>query len=146
MLEFGACQRTVFRTCPVNHPDVLVRVGDTMNVEKAWGDQRARSRFGGRRAVSDQLDFQPALLARLSQSGLFRIFIEFNVPAEGEPLVQLAMVYQQDPAVLHNKNGHCKIDLFVNVRHARPTVEQTSWPGKEVISNQSEASNQTAFR
>ena len=118
MLESRKSDTSVLWSGPVNHADVLVRVGDAMNVQKARREKRAGARLGRRRTLAEQLDFQSTLLSRLTQGSLFRVLIQFNVPAERQPLVQLAMVNQQNLAVVNDENRHSEINLFMNVRHA----------------------------
>src|ERR1051326_6590660 len=59
--------RSVFRARPINHPDVLVCFSDTMNVQKAWRDQRASALSRGWGPFPEQLDLQPAFFFGFAQ-------------------------------------------------------------------------------
>jgi hypothetical protein len=39
------------------------------------------------------------------------------VAAQGQPLIKFAMVDEQNPAFVDDKNGHGKINFFVNMGH-----------------------------
>ena len=58
-----------------------------------------------------------ALLFRFAQRGLLRVFVQFDVPAERQPFVELAMVDQQNLAVVNDEDRDGEINFFVNVRH-----------------------------
>ena len=92
MLSRGESQSALFRPRPVNHADVLVGVGNAMNIEKAGSDQSASSRRSGRRPFSDEFDFEAAFLSGFPERGLFGIFVEFDMAAKGKPLIELTMV------------------------------------------------------
>src|SRR5436305_1356745 len=92
-------------------------VGDAMNIQKPRGDQRTRARPGCGWALAEQRDIETALLLRLAQRGLLRIFIELDVPAQRQPGVQLAMVNQQNLSAVNDKDGDRKINFLVNVSH-----------------------------
>jgi hypothetical protein len=96
---------------------VFVRVRDAMNVEKPRRDERARAGSGCGRSFAKQFDFEAAFLARLTQRGLLRVFVQFDVSAERQPLVELAMVDQQDFAVMNDEDGDREINLLVDVGH-----------------------------
>ena len=96
---------------------MFVRLVDPMNVQETGADQGASARFGGRRAFPQQFYFKSAFLAGLAQSRLFRIFIQLDVPAQGQPFVQLPMVDEQHPAFMDHENRHGEINLLMNVRH-----------------------------
>jgi hypothetical protein len=117
MLGLGKRHRAVFGPCPVNHANVLVGIRDAVNVEKARRNQGARAGFGGGRAFAEELDVQAAFLFSFAQRGDFRVFVEFNVAANGQPFVQLAMMDQKDFAVLNDENRHGEINFFMDVRH-----------------------------
>ena len=108
---------------PINQADVFVRLRDAMNVEKPRGDECACARLRGGRTLAQQLDFQPAFLARLAQRRLLRVFVQFNVPAQRQPFVQLAVVNQQNLTVVDDKDGDGEINLLVNVSHGRSLNE-----------------------
>ena len=102
---------------PVNHPDVLVCVGDAVDVEETRRNQRARARLRCGRPLADQFHIEAALLLRFTQCRDFRIFVELDVPAEWQPFVEFAMMDQQYLAVMHDENRDREIDLFVKVGH-----------------------------
>src|ERR1041385_2245568 len=108
---------------PVDEADVFVRVVDAMDVEEARGDEGARAWFGRGGTLPDQFHVQPALLARLAQRGLFRVFVQLDVPAQRQPLVELAMMNEQHLAVANNKDGDSEIDFFVDVSHEAESVD-----------------------
>ena len=82
----------IFWARPVDHADVLVRVADPVDVEKARCDERARAGRGRGRTFAEQFHIEAALFLRFAERGLLRVFIQFNVAAERQPFVQLAMV------------------------------------------------------
>ena len=92
----GECELAVLGPRPVNHADVLVRVVDAMDVEKARRDERARAGLGRGRTFAEQFHVEAAFFLRLAQRGLLRVFVQFDVPAERQPFVQLAMMDQQN--------------------------------------------------
>ena len=102
---------------PVNHSDVLVRVRDAVDVEESRGDQRARARLRGGRPLADEFHVQAALLFGLAQRGDLRVFIQLDVPAQRQPLAQLAMEDDQHPRVVDDEDGDGEVYLFVKVGH-----------------------------
>jgi hypothetical protein len=75
------------------------------------------ARLGRGRAFADQFDLEAAFFLCFAQRGNFRILIEFNMPAERQPLVQFAMMDQQNPAFMNDKNGDGEVDFFMDVSH-----------------------------
>jgi hypothetical protein len=119
MLPGSERQRSIFWPRPINHADMFVRIGDTMNVEEPRRDERARAGRSCGRAFANQLHIKPAFFPGLAQRGDFRIFVQFNMPAERQPFVELAMVDEQNLAVMNNKDGDGEINFFVDVGHAK---------------------------
>ena len=102
---------------PVNHPNVLVRIGDAMDVEESRRNQRTGAGAGGGWTFTEQFHVEAAFFLRLAQRRLLRVFIQFDVPAQWQPPVQFPMMNQQHLAIMHNKNGDGEINFFVNVGH-----------------------------
>ena len=102
---------------PINHADVLVRVADAMDVEKTRRDERARAGRGRGRALTNQFNVESAFLFRLAERGTVRIFVQFDVPAERQPLAELAMMDAQNFRVVNDENCDGEINFFVDVRH-----------------------------
>ena len=98
---------------------MLMRFADPVNIEKAWGNQGARARFCGGWTFTNKFNVQSAFLFGFAQSSNFRIFVQFDMPAQWEPLVQFAMVNNQNLFIVNDKNRNGKIDFFMNVRHVR---------------------------
>ena len=89
------------------------------------GAMSARVPGDGRgRTFAEQLHVQPAFFLRLAQRGLLRVFVQFDVPAERQPFVQLAMVDEQNLAVVNDKNRDGEINFFVDVGHGFSSVSQ----------------------
>ena len=107
----------IFGPRPINQPDVFVRFRNAMDVQKARRDEGARAGRSGGRTFSEQLDFQPAFLARLAQGGLLRVFVQFDVPAERQPFVELAVMNEQDFSILDDEDRHGEINFFVDMGH-----------------------------
>ena len=93
-----------------------------MDVQKSRGDKRTRTRAGGGWPVAQQLDLQPAFLFGFAQCSDFRILIQFYVPAQRQPFVQVAMMDDQDFAVVNDKDGHRKINFLVDMSHSETSV------------------------
>ena len=108
----------IFRSSPIDHADVFVGVGDAMDVEKAGSNQGAGAGRGRGRPFADEFDFEATFLFGLAEGGLFGIFVEFDVAAEGEPFVEFAMVNEKNIRVANNEDCDCEIDFFVNMSHA----------------------------
>ena len=107
----------VFWACPVNHSDVLVCVGDAVNIQKPRGDQCACAGAGGWWTFAKQRDVHTALFPGFAQCRLFRVLIQFDVAAQRQPCIQFAMVDQQDLRVVDDEDGDREINFLVNVRH-----------------------------
>lgn len=105
---------------------MLVRVGDAMDIEKARRDEGTGAVTGGRRTFAEQFDLEAALLSRFPQSSLLRLFIQFDVAAQRQPLVELAMMNQQHAPVVNDENRDGKINLLVNVSHGGKLKDQSS--------------------
>jgi hypothetical protein len=105
---------------------MLVRIADSVNIQKARRNERPRARAARRRTFPQQFDLDATFFPGLSQRGLFRVFIQFHMSTEGQPLVQLPMMNQQNPMVLNDKNADCKINLFVNMRHAQMLIKSAA--------------------
>jgi len=118
MLLVGQSELAAFRSSPINHANMLVCIGDMMNIEKTRRDQCAGASAGGRRAFAKEFHLESAFLLRFAKRCLLRIFIEFHMPPDGEPFIQLAMMNQQYLALVNKKYCHREINFFVNVRHA----------------------------
>src|SRR5437867_2027616 len=117
-------QRPILRARPINHADMLMRLADAVDVQEPWSNQGARAGARGGRSFAEQFHVESALLSRFAQGGLLRILIQFNVPAQRQPLVQLAMVNQQNFALVNDKDRHGEVYLFMNVSnvsHSTPT-------------------------
>jgi len=102
---------------PVDHADVLVRVVDAMDVEKPRGDERAGAGRRRGRTFTEKFHVETAFLLGLAQGGLFRVLVQLDVPAEGQPLIELAMMDEQDFVFVNDKDGDGEIDFFVDVGH-----------------------------
>src|SRR4051812_37893228 len=96
VLVSGKSQSTCRRTGPIDHTNMLVRLGDAVYVQKTRSDQGACPRAGGGRTLADELHIESALFLRLAQSGSFRIFVELDMSAKRQPLLELPVVHQQD--------------------------------------------------
>lgn len=127
VLRLGQRNIPFARACPINHADVLMRIGDAVNIEEAGSDQGQRSGLSGGGAFPDQFDFEAALFEGFPQGGLFRVFIKLDVTANGEPIIELSMVHQEDLAGMDNKDSDCEIDLVMNMRHGGRTLERNGW-------------------
>src|ERR1019366_2242753 len=66
---------------------------------------------------AEQFHFQPALLLGLAQCGGFRVFVQFDVPAKWQPLVQVAVVNDQHLALVNDKDGDGEVNSLVDVGH-----------------------------
>lgn len=93
-----------------------------MDVQKARRDQCARTGLGGGRALTEQFHIQAAFLFCFAQRGDLGIFIQFDMTTKRQPFVELAMMDQKDPAIVHDKNRHGKINLLMDVRHTGETL------------------------
>ena len=85
-------------------------------------DERASAGLGRRRTITNQLNIKTRFLAGFAKRGLFGIFIQFDMAAERKPLVQFAMMHQEDLAVLNDEDRNCEIDFLMDVRHGGRTV------------------------
>src|SRR5437867_11683723 len=110
-------QRPILRARPINHADMLMRLADAVDVQEPWSNQGARAGASCGWSFAEQFHLEPTLLSRFAQGGLLRILIQFNVPAQRQPLVQLAMMNQQDFALVDDKDRCGEINLFMNVSH-----------------------------
>ena len=117
MLLFGQSKLAAFRPSPIDHPDMLMRIGDMMNIKETWSDKSPRAVTSGRRPFAKQFHIKPAFLPGLPQCRLFRIFIQFHMSADRQPLIQLPMMNDQNFALVNNEDRHREINFFVNVRH-----------------------------
>src|SRR6185503_3236476 len=88
MLGCRQRERAGFRPREIDHSDVLMDLIDSMDVEKPWRDEGARTRFGGRRPLADHLHVEPALLACLAQGRLLRLLIQFHMTSQREPFIE----------------------------------------------------------
>ena len=93
MLRRSQGHLPMLRSRPVNHPDVLMRLVDPVDVEKTRRDECPRAGLGRGRTLAEQLDVEAALFFGLAQRRLFRVFIQFYVATDRQPLVQLAMIF-----------------------------------------------------
>ena len=119
----AGCLCHYFGTRPVNHADVLVRLVNAMDVEKARRDERAGAGRSRGRTFAEQFHVEAAFFLRLAQRGLLRVLVQFDVPAQRQPLAELAMVDEQNLAIVNDKNRNGKINFFVDVGHLDLRVE-----------------------
>ena len=119
----------------VDEADVLVGVGNAVDVEEAWGDEGAGAGLGGGGAIPDQIDLQAAFLADLAEGGLLGVLVQLDMPAERQPFAEAAMVDEQDLAMLDDEHGDREVDLLVDVRHGwmgagtRWKAQRPEWEG-----------------
>src|ERR1043166_2548886 len=111
---------------------MLVRLADAMNIQKPGRYQRACPFLGGGRAITEEFHFKSTFLSCLAQGGRFRIFVEFNVPADGKPFGELPVMHQQDSLLLNDEDGDSEINFFVYMGHG---------PGRGLWARRSRASN-----
>ena len=136
MLRNCQRQRAVLGSGPVNHADVLVSLRDAMDIQEPGSDERSRARLGGWRSLAEQFDLESAFLLGFAQSGLLRIFIQFDMSPKRQPLFELPMVNHENLLLKNDKYRDCEIDFFVNVSHQQilsGTVNFTNirFPGQE---------------
>src|SRR5262249_22996127 len=113
---------------------VLMRRADAMDVQKSRCQQRARSRLGGGRSCAEEFHVQPAFFTDFAQGSLLRIFVQLDMPAQREPLVERPMVDEQYLCLLDNKDRDSEIDLVVNMRHhVSPCTPQSSRSARQVL-------------
>lgn len=117
MFGSGQSELARFGTSPVYHADVLMGVRNLVNVQKSWRDQRTGSRAGGWGTFPHQFYLETAFLTRFPQRGLLWIFVQFHMSADREPAIEFAMMNDQDPSVVDDENGDCKVDQLVDVGH-----------------------------
>jgi hypothetical protein len=110
----------VMRPGKIDHADMLMRGTDAVDVKKSWRQQGAGSWFRRRRPFAVQFDVQPAFFAGFTQRRLFGIFVQLDMPAERQPLVQGSMMDEQDSGVLDHEDCDSEIDLIVQMRHWCP--------------------------
>src|ERR1035441_7535618 len=121
---------SIFGPRPVNHADVLMRFVDSVDVEKTRRDERARAGRSRGRTLAEQFHVEAAFFLRLAQRGLLRVFVQFDVPAERQPLVELAMVDEQNLAVVNDEDRDGKINFFVDVGHVKIPNSKLQAPEK----------------
>src|SRR5262249_49029145 len=68
------------------------------------------------RLLGGDFDFEAALLADLALERLVGIFVQFDVAANGEPLVERRMVDHQDAPGLHDVAGDGEGDGVMDMR------------------------------
>ena len=122
MFGISQSQGTVLWPGPINESDVFVSIGDAMDVKKAGSNQSAGAGFRGGWAFAEEFDVKTAFLLRFTNGGDLWVLIQFDMPAERQPFIQLAMMDQQDFAVADNKDRHGEINFFVYVRHTGLTL------------------------
>ncbi len=101
-----------------------------MDVEKARRNERAGAGRGRGRTFAEQFHVQPALFLRLAQRGLLRVFVQLDVSAERQPFVELAMVDEQNLAVVNDEDRDGEINFFVDVRHVVKEVSNKAFRGE----------------
>ena len=74
---------------------------------------------GGRSPSSSTSSPLSSLASR--KRGGFRVFVQLDVPAQRQPLVQVAVVDEQDLALVNDKDGDREVNLLVDVGHAEYT-------------------------
>ena len=83
MFGSGESEGAVSRPGPIDHSDMFVSVGDTVDIEKTRGQEGAGARSGGGRTFAQQFDLKAAFFFGFAEGGGFRVFIQFDVAAEG---------------------------------------------------------------
>src|SRR5262245_24764248 len=111
------------RPRPINQADMFVTFRDPVNVQETRSDQRASSRFSCWGPLTNEFYLQSALLLCFAKRRLLRIFMQFNMPANRQPLVQLTMMHQQYFTVLNDKNCYREVDLLMDMRHRGRTLD-----------------------
>src|SRR5574341_928828 len=104
-------------TSKIDHADMLMCGADPVDIEKSGRKQSAGAWFCRGRSFAEQFNVKPAFFTRFAQRGLFRIFIQLNMPTERQPLVQRAMMDEQDFRLLDHKDRDGEIHLVMNMWH-----------------------------
>ena len=94
-----------------------MRAADAVDVEKSRRDERAGAGRSRGWPLAEQFHIETAFFLCLAQRGPLRVFVQLDVPAERQPFVQLAMVDDENPAVVDDKDGDGEINFFVDVGH-----------------------------
>lgn len=128
VLALGELYFAIHWPSPINHANVLVSFIDPVDIQKTRSNQRAAAILGRWWTIADQFHVETAFFLRLAQGCLFGIFVQFDMPAQRQPLIKLAMVDQQHLVFVHNEDGYGEIYLFVNVRHYESLADELNSP------------------
>ena len=126
VLLVGEFDLAVLGASPVDHADVFVGFVDAVDVEEPWGDEGAAAGFGRGRAFAEEFDVEAAFFLGFAERGLFGVFVKFDMTAQGEPLVELLVVDQEDLAFVGYEDGDGEIDFVVDVRHGEGMQEMSN--------------------
>src|ERR1700728_2041643 len=109
VFRVGKLHGPVTGTRPIHHADVSVSVGDAMDVQKTGRAQGACAGFVGGRAFAEKLYFQAALLPGFPEGGNLWVFIKLDMPAKRQPLVESAMVDEQNFSVANDEDHYSEV-------------------------------------
>ena len=101
---------------PINHPDVLVRVGDAVDVQKR-GAINARVPGDSSADVRREFHVKAAFLRGLPAAPPFPGPHPIPCGRPAAAICSIPMMDQQNFRVVNDKDNHGKIDFFVEVRH-----------------------------
>src|SRR3989344_1198848 len=94
-----------------------VGIANLMNIKIIWSEQRFSPFVSNIWLARQNLYFQTALFLNLAEQSLLRILVEFNMPANRQPLLQFLVKHQQNFVLVDNKGRNNKIYKFIDMRH-----------------------------
>src|SRR5215813_6966835 len=96
MLAGRKSDGAILRPRPIDHSDVFMGVGDSMDIEETRRDEGPGAITGGRRPLADEFHFEAAFFPGFPKRSLFRVFVQLNMPSQRQPTIQLPVVNQQN--------------------------------------------------
>ena len=105
------------RNPKINERDVFVLFVNVVRIDVTGRRDGFDAPVADRRCFGENFYFQTAFFFYFAVQRLCRIFIELDMPADGQPLLIFFMVDQKDFIFANNENGDDKIIKFMDVRH-----------------------------
>jgi hypothetical protein len=103
-----------FHPGEINHSDMPMGFFNQVDIHISRGQQWDKTGFFlKRRSFAYQFHVQSAFFLGFPERGGFGIFVQFNMPPNREPAVQLFVKDEKDLLILNNEDGNREIDLFM---------------------------------
>lgn len=115
----------------VHHTEVGVLSLNWMDIHEDRRREHLHIRQFWKRFLQEDLDLETAFFKSLAVNGGDRVLSGINMPANGEPLLQAAVMDEKNTVFLDDENGDGEVEIEIEMRHQEKRPAK-SGPRKEL--------------